>query len=217
MLFGKQWRIEKQPCCTSDNNACVCRFSGRRERWRRRSKTNAARTDPRLTFVHFFSLHCFQGQPGVMGVEGQPGLAGYTVSCHCCSCMWRRYGRAKTDDAFTLYCANRGLHVRCRAALIAEASGKVSSAEIRAAAANNDHACKNQNVNIRRSSARETSCGSTVSVWSDDDEWRCQRKLDSSCKPAAALVASITEALSAFFRSTIFVLEIQHQQSNASF
>lgn len=30
--------------------------------------------------VHFFFLYCFQGQPGVMGMEGQPGLPGYTVS-----------------------------------------------------------------------------------------------------------------------------------------
>lgn len=36
----------------------------------------------RVWLVCIFFLRCFQGQPGVMGVEGQPGLAGYTVSCH---------------------------------------------------------------------------------------------------------------------------------------
>lgn len=113
------------------------RFSGRVERWRRRSKTNCS------DLCAFF-LHCFQGQPGVMGVEGQPGLAGYTVSYRYWSfCLYicRGYECAKTNDVFSLYRANRSLHVSCRPPLVAEASEKVSGADIIATAANHN-TCK---------------------------------------------------------------------------
>lgn len=36
--------------------------------------------ESKTNFVFLFFLHRFQGQPGVMGMEGQPGLPGYTVS-----------------------------------------------------------------------------------------------------------------------------------------
>ena len=39
-------------------------------------------TDPQ-SLLHLHILLHFQGQPGVMGIEGQPGLAGYTVSFTC--------------------------------------------------------------------------------------------------------------------------------------
>lgn len=36
--------------------------------------------ESKINFVCIFFLLCFQGQPGVMGMEGQPGLPGYSVS-----------------------------------------------------------------------------------------------------------------------------------------
>lgn len=45
---------------------------------REKKQTNSTGTDSLLCCVYF--LQFFQGRPGVMGLEGQPGLAGYTVS-----------------------------------------------------------------------------------------------------------------------------------------
>lgn len=70
--------LVKQPC-TSDSKACMS------ARGRAQVQVGGGKDDDgeakhtAQTCVRFF-LHCFQGQPGVMGVEGQPGLAGYTVS-----------------------------------------------------------------------------------------------------------------------------------------
>lgn len=81
--------------------------------------------------VRFF-LHCFQGQPGVMGVEGQPGLAGYTVSYRYWSfCLEMRGGMNVQKQMMCSLCAvQTSLHVSCRSPLVAEASEKVSGAEI---------------------------------------------------------------------------------------
>lgn len=80
----------------SQNLVCVCvgsKPSLYLYIWTREGKQNKQPTDPLLLCVNF--LHCFQGQPGVMGVEGQPGLAGYTVSflsfVHICTYCVKTY------------------------------------------------------------------------------------------------------------------------------
>lgn len=68
--------IIKQLRSLDSVHTCVCLRPRLYLEWK--SRTNSTRTDSLLFCVHF--PHCFQGRPGVMGIEGQPGLAGYTVS-----------------------------------------------------------------------------------------------------------------------------------------